>query len=200
MDEDPTRICRRLRRPMEADRRAAGEGPAGVAHLSSLTTNRHNKLTEAKWNEVIAPVLAAARETNPTRLSSSAPPCGTASARRRKTEAARRPQPYRHGPLLQPVRVHAPGLRGQPPKVPRSHRRDLDRQRRPSRRCGRTSTPAAQWAKLKPSADLPRRVRLLIPRRTWRAGLSGRGRWCVRRRSAASAGPHWEFGSGFKRL
>ncbi|HBI42357.1 MAG TPA: endoglucanase, partial [Planctomycetales bacterium] len=27
----------------------------------------HNKLTEAKWNEVIPPVLAEVRKTNPTR-------------------------------------------------------------------------------------------------------------------------------------
>ena len=160
MDEDPDKNLPRL---VGLWKQIAGRyknRPASV--YFELDNEPHGKLTETKWNEVIPPVLAAVRESNPTRPIIVGPAMWNGIGSLRKLKLPDDPN------LIVTVHYYSPfefthqGAEWRPLKVARPHRRDLGRQQGADGGAAEGLRRRGPMGEGKPSADLPWRVRLLF--------------------------------------
>jgi endoglucanase len=194
MDEDPDKNLPRLVGLWKQIAARYKDRPASV--YFELDNEPHNKLTEAKWNEVIPPVLAEVRKTNPTRPVIVGPAMWNGIGSLRKLKLADDPN------LIVTIHYYSPfefthqGAEWAPPKV-RDHtgvtwtgneahtaalRKDFD--------------AAAQWAK-----EHHRPIYLGEFGSYSKADMDSRAKWTRAVVHEAEARgfswAYWEFGSGF---
>jgi endoglucanase len=194
MDEDPDKNLPRLVGLWKQIAARYKDRPASVCF--ELDNEPHNKLTEAKWNEVIPPVLAEVRKTNPTRPIIVGPAMWNGIGSLRKLKLPDDPNLFVTVHYYSPFEFTHQGAEWAPPKV-RDHtgvtwvgneaqtaalRKDFD--------------AAAQWAK-----ENHRPIYLGEFGSYSKADMDSRAGWTRAVVHEAEARgfswAYWEFGSGF---